>query len=348
MKKIIIFSTLLFGVNLTSAQDLESVLLAGEDANLLLQNYLNPVAKGIMTGMNNGWYSTAKSHKKLGFDITFGVNAAFTPDKDQMFDFISDQYNFVSLADGRTQLPTVLSKDDTETALTANIPYQDGKTKAVTFNFPGGVAKDLPVNAVPSPFVQVGLGLPFKTTVKLRYVPKTEFGSDVNANLIGVGLQHDLTQYLGLIGKLPFSVSLFGAYTSANVNYDIENSTATSAVMVTNGLAEFKLRTWTLQALGSLDFKIMTFYGGLGFNGGTTTFDIKGDYVLEYQVESSGGQGQEEVTETVTDPIGLKFNSSGPRATIGARLNLAFLKIFADYTLQEYNTASVGVALSFR
>ena len=29
-------------------------------------------------------------------------------------------------------------------------------------------------------------------------------------------------------------------------------------------LAQFKLKTWTAQALGSLDFKIVTIYGGIG------------------------------------------------------------------------------------
>lgn len=348
MKKIIIFSTLFFGVNLTSAQDLESVLLAGDDASLLLQNYLNPVAKGLTTGMNSGWYSTAKTHKKFGFDITFGINAAFTPDKDQMFDFIADQYNFVSVEGGKTRIPTVLGKDDTKTTFNASLPYQGNRTKDVSFEFPGGIANDLPVNAIPSPFVQVGLGLPFKTTVKLRFVPNTGVGSNVEANLFGIGLLHDLTQYLGLVGKLPFSVSLFGAYTTTNVDYNIGNSSATSAVVVRDGLGEFKLRTWNLQALGSLDFKIVTIYGGLGYSAGTTTFDIRGDYELTYQVDSSGSQGQETVTERVTDPIGLKFKTSGARATVGARLNLAFFKIFADYTLQEYNTATLGFAFSFR
>lgn len=348
MKKIIIFSALLFGANVSTAQDLGSVLLAAKDANPLLQNYLSPVTKGLMSSMNGGWYSTAKSHKKLGFDITFGLNAAFTPDKDQMFDFIADQYNFLSVADGETSIPTVLSKDDSSTTFDVSLPYQGNSFKVVSFDFPGGIAKDLPANATPAPFVQVGLGLPFKTTIKLRYVPKTDFSSKVNANLIGVGLQHDLTQYLGLIGKLPFSVSLFGAYTTTNVDYTIGNTNTLRDVSVTNGLAEFKLQTWTVQALGSLDFKIVTFYGGLGLHGGTSSFDIKGKYELTYSVMSSDNENMGTMTESVTDPIGLKFKSTGTRATVGARLNLAFLKIFADYTLQEYNTATVGVAFSFR
>ena len=348
MKKIIILCSFLLGTNVSNAQDLESVLLAGDDASLLLQNYLDPAAKGLMNGMNSGWYSTAKTHKKLGFDITFGFNAAFTPDKDQMFQFVSDQYNYISVADGGSSIPTVLSRDETETLINVSVPYDGNKFKVGSFKMPGGIAKDLPSNATPTPFVQVGLGLPFKTTVKLRFVPKTNFASDVEANLIGVGLQHDLTQYLGLVGKLPFSVSLFGAYTSSSVEYAIANGDLTDQVSVTNGLAQFKLKTWTVQALGSLDFKIVTIYGGLGYNGGTTSFDVKGDYTLSYTIQDLGQTNLSTLNETITDPVNLDFKSSGTRATIGARLNLAFFKIFADYTLQEYNTATLGFAFSFR
>ena len=350
MKRIIIFCAFLFGVNVSSAQNLGDVILGSDDASTLLQNYLSPAMKGLMSSMNGGWYSTAKTHKKLGFDITFGLNASFTPDKDKVFEFIADDYNFISLVDGgSTSIPTVLGKDNTNTAFNVSIPYQGGNFKSGTFELPGGIAKDLPASAVPAPFVQVGLGLPFKTTIKLRYVPKTGFASKVNANLIWVGLQHDLTQYLGLIGKLPFSVSLLGAYTSATIDYTIQNGDLSNQVSVTNGLAQFKVKTWTVQALGSLDFQIVTLYGGIGFNGGTSTFKVNGDYDLTYQEVSSSRLDQGTTnTESISDPISLKFKSTGTRATLGARLNVGFFKVFADYTLQEYNTATLGFAFSFR
>jgi len=304
--------------------------------------------KGLMSSMNGGWYSTAKSHKKLGFDITFGLNAAFTPDKDKVFEFIADDYNFLSLANGGTSIPTVLGKDNTNTEFDVSMPYQGSSFKTGSFELPGGIGKDLPATAIPTPFVQVGLGLPFKTTIKLRYVPKTGFTSKVNANLIGLGLQHDLTQYLGLVGKLPFSVSILGAYTTSTIDYKIKNRDLSDQVSVTNGGAKFKLKTWTVQALGSLDFQIVTLYGGVGFNGGASTFNVNGDYDLTYEVESSDGTDQGTMVESVSDPVSLKFKSKGARATLGARLNFPFFKIFADYTLQEYNTATFGVAFSFR
>ena len=185
----------------------------------------------------------------------------------------------------------------TGTQFNVSIPYDGENYKVGRFKMPGGIAKDLPVNAIPTPFVQVGLGLPFKTTSQIKVCAQNNFGSKVEANLIGVGLQHDLTQYLGLVGKLPFSVSLLGAYTTSTVDYNIQNGDLSNQISVTNGGAQFKLNTWTVQALGSLDFQIVTLYGGLGFNRGTSTFDIKGDYNLTYQIESPDGTRQGSIVE---------------------------------------------------
>ena len=52
--------------------------------------------------------------------------------------------------------------------------------------------------------------------------------------------------------------------------------------------------------------------------------------------------------ETVVDPINLDFEATGIRGTLGLRFNLAWFKIFADYSVQEYNTATAGIAFSFR
>ena len=74
--------------------------------------------------------------------------------------------------------------------------------------------------------------------------------------------------------------------------------------------------------------------------------DLLGTYDLEY--ETGQPAPNDTVTETVTDPLNLDFKASGLRTTLGARISLGFFKIFADYTLQEYNTLSAGIAFSFR
>tara|TARA_B100001059_G_scaffold236195_1_gene285424 strand:+ start:23243 stop:24289 length:1047 start_codon:yes stop_codon:yes gene_type:complete len=348
MKKLNIFCILCLGLNSINAQDIGNLLLAGDDASLLSENYLNPAISGMMSGMNSGWYTTAKTHKKFGFDLTLGMSASFTPEKDQTFNFISSQYNYVTLEGGNSQLPTVMSDIANETTFQVSVPNAAGNFKVATFTMPGGAVSEMPVNATPTPHIQIGLGLPFNTDIKLRYVPTINYDSKVNGSLIGIGLQHDLTQYLGLISKLPFSISILGAYSKANVDYSIDNNNLSSEISATNGLATYSLDTWTVQALGSLDFKILTFYAGFGYNSGTANFDVNGDYTLTYDVEDSNGNSIATVNENISNPINLDFNSNGIRATLGTRLNISFFKIFADYTMQEYNTVSLGIAFSLR
>lgn len=348
MKKLFASILILTSIQLSKAQELETILLASDDASLLTQNYLSPAMEGLMYSMNGGWATTAKVHKKFGFDITIGANLAFVPDESQFFAFNPGDYQFVSLPNGESELPTVMSEDDTETEIDITIPVGDGTFKVASFDMPGGIAEDLPARAVPGPTVQVGFGLPFKTDIKARFVPNISVDDDFESGLIGFGLQHDLTQYFGPLDKLPLSVSVLGAFTNMKVTYNIADDEIADGVAVNNGEAEFKVNTWTVQALASLDFKIITFYGSVGYNNGKSTAKMKGDYTLTYDIEDAGGNTIGTVDETISNPINLDFEANGVRATIGTRLNLAFFKIFADYTIQEYNTATLGIAFSFR
>lgn len=348
MKKIIVLFAFITSIQLSNAQELETILLASDDASLLTENYLRPAMVGLMYSMNGGWATTAKVHKKFGFDVTIGFNGSLVPDKSQAFDFVPSDYTFLSLPNGESELQTVMSENDAETTVDISIPVGDGTFKVASFDMPGGITEDLPVNAVPAPTVQVGFGLPFKTDIKARFVPNLNFDDDIQANLIGIGLQHDLTQYFGPMDKLPLSISVLGAFTNMKVAYAINDENASDDVSVTNGEAEFKMNTWTIQALASLDLKIITFYGSVGYNNGKTTAKMKGDYTLTYDVEDSSGNQIGTVNETISNPINLDFEANGMRATLGTRLNLGPFKVFGDYTFQEYNTATLGIALSFR
>ncbi len=65
-----------------------------------------------------------------------------------------------------------------------------------------------------------------------------------------------------------------------------------------------------------------------------------GTYTVEYNAGTE--------TTTLVDPIALSYSPSSVRASLGARLNLTFFKIYADYTVQEYSNLSAGIAFSFR
>jgi len=349
MKKLILILSLGLTFQMAHTQELETILLAADDASKLMEGYINPATKGLMYSMNGGWFSTAKTHKKLGFDISISANASFVPDVDKLFTFVPSDYEFLSLPGGETSIPTLMGDTGNGTMVDVRVPIEGSSNfKIASFEMPGGITGDLPINAVPSPMVQLGVGLPLKTDLKVRYVPKVSFGDNVEANLVGFGLQHDIMQYLGPLDRLPLNVSILAAFTKMDVTYNIEDQSVMDDVSVTNGSAKFEMNTWTVQAIGSLDFVLVTLYGSVGYNNGKSSLQMNGDYNLSYAVEDGSGNTVGSISETISDPVDLNFEANGVRATIGARLNLAFFKIFVDYSIQEYNTATAGIAFSFR
>ena len=153
MKKLTLL-VLLGLVTITSkAQDLESILLASGDAENLTNAYINPAMKGLIYGMNSGWYHTAKVHKKLGFDISIGLNASVVPSKDELINLSSlGLSNNIGFTPGATT-PTVAGTGDGAN-LTVNTTV-DGNDVSASFRMPSGINDDLPQGAVPTPSVQV-------------------------------------------------------------------------------------------------------------------------------------------------------------------------------------------------
>ncbi len=336
MKKLTLLVLLCFVTITSKAQELESILLAARgDANKLTEAYINPAMKGLIYGMNSGWYHTAKVHKKFGFDLSIGLNASMVPTKDELINFSS--LGLTSISSASQASPTVAGSGDG--AMMNVTAIVQGQAVTASFEMPSGIKDDLPLNAVPTPAIQLSLGLPYKFDVMLRLVPKVG-DENVKGELLGLGLKKEITSLFGPLDKLPLHVSLLAAYTSMKVDYTIDGN----GIPGQNQHAAFKLNSFTAQAIGSLNFPIINVYGGIGYSGGSSTLNMLGTYNLEYTPVVSGPT----VTEIVTDPINLDFKASGFKTTLGVRLSLGFFKIFGDYTIQEYNTINAGIAFSFR
>ena len=342
MKKLLLTITAFISFNTyMKAQEFETILLAKEDASKLTNAYVNPVMKGLIYSMNNGWYHTAKVHKKFGFDISIGVNGSFIPSKDEIFDLTK-----IGLSDATTYnqntTPTIAG-DGSDTATLTYEGTVQSQNVSVDFDMPSGIKGDLPASAVPAPSVQIGIGLPYKLEAIVRYVPKVG-SDDTKAGLFGLGLKKEITSWFGPMDKTPLHVSLLAAYTNMNVDYNIGN-TVNGNVSTQDASTEFNLNSYTIQAIASINFPIINFYGGVGFNGGSTSLKMLGDYTLTYE---TGNPLAPTVQESVSDPLSLTTSVNGFNATVGTRLSLGFFKIYGSYTLQEYNTVNAGIAFSFR
>ena len=191
---------------------------------------------------------------------------------------------------------------------------------------------------MPAPTLQLSVGAWFNTDISVRYVPDLNL-EGTSLGLWGLGIKHDLTQYLGPLERLPLNVSVLAARSSIGVRYDLPDAGTGTHV-------DFTMSTYTLQVLGSLDFPIISVYGAIGYSGGNAELGMRGTYDLSY-TQNIGGVDITQ-NEQLVDPIQLGYQAHSALGTLGFRVNLPLLKIYGQYSLQEYQTASLGVALSVR
>ena len=349
MKKIII-PLVLFALSFnTKAQNgIENILFADiSDANKLTLEYTRPAAEGFIFGMSNGWYHTAKVHKTLGFDITIGANISSTPSSREMFDV-----NALGLSNKITQnpntSPTVLASENADyNAFQVTIPANSdptingGNHPELTrkFTMPDGLGDDLPLNGIPTPTVQVSVGLPSNFEATVRFIP--EIGDDTSGQLFGLGVKKEITNWFGPVDKTPLHISLMAAYTNMSITSTIDDPSG-NEINITNGVSELDLNSYTVQALASLNLPFVSIYGGLGFIKGSSSLNLRGNYELQYENSISS------FSKELNDPFNLDYDVSGFTSTIGARFSLGFFKIYGSYSLQEYNTFSAGIAVSVR
>lgn len=319
------------------------------DGAKYLQAYISPFADAFGAGLNGGWYNTAKPHKFGGFDITAGISVGMVPSSAETFDV--SKIGLSSSLTGTGMASTVAGPDKSGPLMT----YQSNGVTLVTFNTPPGTAWKY----VPVPTAQVGIGLPFGTELKVRFLPKINIKNG-NVSLWGVGLVHSIMQYIPGNKMLPFDVSLFGGYTSikGNIPVDLQPEPSLSAYTTPyDVVTSFKdqnlkvnVQALNISAIASLNLPVITFYGGLGYCKTKTAMDLSGNFPTPTPILTSPYvQYNNSGVKKGSDFLNMDIkNFSGLRANIGFRIKLAVITIHADYTRAQYNVLSTGLGISIR
>lgn len=332
--RVLFFATIIGFAQVARAQsDLDQYLRAGiEDAEKLTESYISPLIKGFGYGTSNGWYNTAKAHQSFGVDFTINASAVFVPSEDKFYTFRNSDYNNIRLADGQSgQLPTAFGPSSPGPEL---VSFDEDGNEIGRFNAPEGVGfeEEIGVNAIPVPMLQLGIGLVKNTDLKLRYIPTTDFG-DGQVKLFGVGLMHDIKQWIPGVKLLPFDFSVLFGHTTLSATYDL-----TGNVKGKDQEGLFKARSMTIQGVISKKISVLTLYGAIGYNKVQSNINVNGEYVIEDDFN--------EEVYTFIDPIAMEVTDGGMRATAGLRLKFAIFTLHADYTLNKYPMATVGLGFS--
>ena len=132
----------------------------------------------------------------------------------------------------------------------------------------------------------------------------------------------------------PVAISGLVAYTHLDASYDF---TEDGIVDGENQQIQTEVNTLLFQLIVGTKLKIINFYGTVGYITAKSTTDLLGTYRVTDGALSS---------QEIVDPFSIEQDITGVRATIGATLKLGFFGLTADYTLAEFDSATLGLNIS--
>lgn len=362
MKRILLAACLFITGSYTvkAQSDVADMLRFGtHDANLLIEAYVEPYAKGLGVGMNSSWYYTAETHKLWGFDLAFAVSAFKVPGSDKSFDVNELGLENLYAPEGQSMASTAAGSGDGVTL------YYDADVMGQTvpleyYSTPGGSGADL----IPVPIIQASFGLLPKTDVIVRYVPTIDFeieGEDAEAGLWGVGLKHNIRESLPVIRHLPLDIALFGAYSKISgktaIDFDYTDygsfNNPPGYTQDPNQRGDFQSSNWKYGLIVSKKVAVITFFASLTGNSSKTNFDILGRYPVPDpdQIDFSSFDVDEIILNAMgeeEDPISLSYNNSYVGIDAGFRLKLGFFSLFGSIAKADYVTYNGGLSFGFR
>lgn len=249
-KKIVIVVLTLLSVNVSAQETEQEQLIA--DLLILADQFATPAATAAIYQANAGWFSSAAALGEWKVDVSVHGNALFVPSSQQTFNVSNRDFNILRIKGNNTNavVPTAFGKK-TDVFFEGNILGQDFEFQAIE-----GVDKQVVIH----PFVQVNLGLPYKTEIAARFIPEVTIG-DVGVTTYGLGLKHSLSQYFDLEDPEDFQVAVMGAYNIFDVTYEF---TPVDIQIAELSLIDVDANLWVAQVMGSKLYENFEVFGALG------------------------------------------------------------------------------------
>jgi hypothetical protein len=349
--------------------DAASFIRAGEsDAKKLIEAYLQPITKGLASGVNDAWYSTAKPLDLFGFDIRFGFGASIVNNDSKKYTLNGIGVNadenskfLLSPIDGdrNTNQPTIVGDGKgTKLAVSALNPFDNSRIYLDTIRSFSGSNSPVSLGAIP--FIQISLGLIKGTEIMFRMMP-IQIG-DFTSNGFGFGIKHSISQWIWGVDKLPIDISGIYTYNYSNLTYAFGNNFLDADRNSPNALAinDYKnSQKLTITSSGhqfgvifSKKLSFFTPYAGFTFNNATSQVALKGIYPIQSIRENSITHLPEKFNDNITDPISFANTVNSTRAALGFRMKFLLFSFGAEYnqafSADQFNTFNAIFALNIQ
>lgn len=197
-------------------------------------------------------------------------------------------------------------------------------------------------------------------------MPTVKYQDALKAGLWGVGLKHDIGQWIPFVKRVPvLHFTLMYGYTNLNVNTALASVTPEliGARDKTSGISwddqNFDLLTQghTANFLVGANLPVVAFYGGVGISITQTNLKVNGYFPIPDPTPNTDNPSDIHIEVTnesaMKDPIDVEIkNSDGsvtkPRYNVGMRFKFAVITLHFDYTYANYSVATAGLGISFR
>ncbi|RYE56297.1 MAG: hypothetical protein EOP48_08320 [Sphingobacteriales bacterium] len=270
---------LILAVTARSQNEVGDLFKSGPaDASKLVNAYLNPLFKGLGSGLNSGWSHTAKTKGTLRFEIRISAAGALVPTEGRSYN-VNDLglTNIRPVNPSASTGPTAFG-DDTQGSLmgiysssspTPNVPVS-------TFNLPEGLG----FHIVPTPQIQLTMGLPKNIDVMLRLVPKIKIDDDGGkVGMFGIGAKVELLPIL--MGKaekkLPFDLAVELGYSQINFDLPLDVNNGAN----TNQRIESTFKGFHADAIISKKLLFFTPFASVGYQSASTNLAALGTYTFD-------------------------------------------------------------------
>jgi hypothetical protein len=238
------------------------------------------------------------------------------------------------------------------------LDVMNGNSKVGSFPTPDGVSKYIPTASV-----QFTIGLPLINDLSIRLVPTVNV-KGFQASLWGVGIKHNIKQWIPVVKDLPFDAAVVLAYSKFNFNYALPaNSRVTPDMLVSDGasfIADPNLNDYSTQGIKmtataqtanivfSKKLAFVTPYVGFGITNTTYNVTSVGNFPTLGDPVQTGNTYKMQIINK-SDLLNISSSEVLPNTTVGLRFQLLWiLTVHAQYAFQKYPLASLGVGLTFR
>ncbi|MDI6401063.1 hypothetical protein QLX67_03580 [Balneolaceae bacterium ANBcel3] len=334
------------------------IFTAGEaglnDTEILLKEYLRPFGSGFGASMNAAWTDRASTHSLLGFHVKVSVSAAMVPSSNRSFDINELNLTTLQLEDPTASsiAPTFSGSSDPGPRLT----YQVEDVELANFRMPEGIG----LRVVPAPMIQAGVGLIRDTDVMIRFIPPVSNSDFGEISLYGLGVKHEINQWIPGGRFFPLTFSVTAGYTSfkSSASLSAEPSNYANATDP-NNYGDASSPTWenqeialstnafSMNLLVGRSFPILSVYAGVGFERSSTSIEVSGNY--PYYIHLPDHPVHDRQLMALSDPLDISIDGANKvRALAGLRISLPLLTFNIDYTVSEYSIVSAGLGISFR